>query len=665
MKGEDLSLINDILPRLAPRRADDYADWLAVGMALYHAGADCGVWDSWSRQSAKYKDGACAGKWKSFNSASGSTLGLGSLVEWARADGFDPYAGRTYGWDDIVPVSTGAAEIAKIFSNSDLIRYLQAVFKNGENVNYVVDAYKRDGKWLPASKGTVRATADLLDDLRKYDDITFAVGDYEQDAGAWIRFNPIKEGADGSKNDDIADLRHVLVESDAMDIDAQLATIRRLRLPCAAIVNSGGKSIHAIVKIEAGSDFKLYRERVLFLFERLEREKFVVDKQCKNPSRLSRMPGVFRGGKKQFLIGVNEGCASWSEWEAEIKENEFDLTELTFDELFNARSEDKSDNLLGNRFLTREGSWLIVAQSGMGKSVLAMQMAILFALGRDLWGLKPVKPLRVAIIQAENNKLDLAEPLQSICDNLDLSAADRLVLNENFSVFPNSSECGKNFGRLLKRVVKAKRPDIVIIDPLLSYIGGDISKQETCSAFLRNTVHPIVQRYQLGLIIMHHTGKPRNKDEEQSGDAMSYAGTGSSELTNYVRAVSTIFRSRDDDRIFDFAYSKRGKRAGCDKNVYLKQGENGNIFWERTQKPSEAVKGKSQKTKYDGQGWENLNQCSYDELIEEIKKVCGAAFGEDITDKKADNIRRALLLNGKIILNKDNKKYQGVFVWDQ
>ena len=666
MTGEDLNLINEILPRLAPRRADDYADWLAVGMALFHAGAECRVWDSWSRQSAKYKDGVCAQKWASFNSASGATLGLGSIVEWARADGFDPYAGRAFDWGDIFDVQSGAADISALFNNTDLIRYLQAVFKPSENVNYVVASYGRDGKFLPANNGDVRKVSELISSLQKYaKDITFAIGDYDKNAGAWIRFNPVKDGTGGSKNADIAEYRHVLVESDTMDIDKQLEKIRRLRLPCAAIVNSGGKSVHAIVKIDAGDDLKLYKERVAFLFDYLEREKFPVDKACKNPARLSRMPGVQRGGRRQFLISTNEGCASWAEWEAEIKANDFDFTELSFKELFDTPKEDKSDNLLGNRFLTREGSWLIVAQSGVGKSVLAMQMAICFALGRDLWGLKPIKPLKVAIIQAENNKLDLVEPLQSICENLAISAEERRLLNKNFSVFPNSSQCGKNFARLLERVAKTKSPDVVIIDPLLSYIGGDITKQETCSAFLRNTVHPIVQRYQMGLIIMHHTGKPKNKDEEQSGDALSYAGTGSSELTNYVRAASAIFRDKEDENIYDFTFAKRGKRAECDRVVYLKQGENGNIFWERAERPNEAVKvKKTRPSKYNGQGWEHLKSCSYDELIAQIKEVCGAAFGEEITDKKADNIRKALLDNGKIIFNKESKKYQGSFLWE-
>ena len=163
---------------------------------------------------------------------------------------------------------------------------------------------------------------------------------------------------------------------------------------------------------------------------------------------------------------------------------------------------------------------------------------------------------------------------------------------------------------------------------------------------------------------MHHTGKPRSKDEEQSGDALSYAGTGSSELTNYVRAASTIFKNKDDDHVYDFTFAKRGKRAECERVIYLKQGECGNIFWDRAEKPNEVLSVKVRKSKYDGQGWEDLAPCTYDDLITQIKEVCGAAFGEEITTKKADNIRRSLLDNGKIILNKNTKKYQGKYQWE-
>ena len=662
MTTDDYDLIKRILPRLSASRADDYESWLSVGMALYHAGASCADWDNWSKQSNKYRAGDCEKKWRSFSSSSGSTLGIGSLVDWSRSDGYDPYEEQAIDWDDQLDKT---APQPPPFGKTDLVRYLQAVFKEGDIFNYVTDTYEREGKWLPASKGVCRSVSEVIAELQKYDDISYAIGDYNKAAGAWVRFNPIKENCSGSKNEDVADYRHVLIESDSMPIDAQLATIKRLRLPCSAIVSSGGKSVHAIVKIDAENDLKLYKERVAFLFERLEKEKFVVDKQCKNPSRLSRLAGVWRGAAQQSLIATNEGCLSWAEWEAEIKANDFEFNELSFDELFNTSDEDKSDNLLGNRFLTREGSWLIVAQSGIGKSVLAMQASILFALGRDLWGLKPIKPLKVAIVQAENNKLDLVEPLHSICKNLKLSDKDKKLLQQNFSVFPNSSECGRNFGRLLERVAKTKRPDIVIVDPLLSYIGGDISKQETCSSFLRNTVHPILQKYQFGLIIMHHTGKPRGKDEEQSGNALSYAGTGSSELTNYVRAASTIFQNKNDATIYDFTHAKRGKRTETDNVIYLKQGQDGNIFWTKADEPPEPVKVKSKTSKYANLGFEDLEPATHSELIDKIKGVIGGAEGSEIDDKKASNIRKALLKSGIIVYNQQTAKYQGEFVWEK
>ena len=665
MTTEDLDLIREILPRLNAGRADAYEDWLAVGMALHHAGATCELGENWSRQSGKFKEGICAQKWKSFDSAGGATLGIGSLVEWARADGFDPYAGRAFDWSDAVEISGGVApKISALFNNSDLVRYLQAVFKPDEIVNYVVESCGRDGNFFPANRGYTRVVSELIAQLQKYEDITFAIGDYDKTAGAWIRFNPINEGADGSKNVDIADFRHCLIESDEMDIDAQLAAIRRLRLPCAAIVNSGGKSVHAIVKIDAGGDPKLYRERVAFLFSVLEKEKFIVDKACKNPSRLSRMPGVQRGERKQFLIATNEGCASWAEWEAEVKANDFEYEEITPAQMFDAPDNDKSDSLLGDRFLCREGSWLIVAQSGVGKSVIAMQAAVSFSIGRALFGLVPRSPLRCLLIQAENNRLDLIEPFKSICSMFELTDAEKRLLGQNLTVVSNDTNSGESFARFLNHIAKKHRPDLVFLDPLLSFFGDDISKQAPCSRFLRNLLNPVLHKWKFGLVVMHHTGKPRGRDEEQSGNALSYAGTGSSELTNWARATSTIMQSADDENIYEFAYNKRAGRCGCAEKIYLKHAENGAIFWLEADKPAEPVKPKKCRTKYDGQGWEELAPMTYAELVEQIRDVCGAAFGEEIDQKKADNIRRALLANGKIVLDKNSKKYQGIWSWE-
>lgn len=63
-----------------------YTDWLNVGMALKNIGCSVEDWDSWSRQSDKYKDGECNKKWESFNR---SGLNIGTIHDLAKAGGYD------------------------------------------------------------------------------------------------------------------------------------------------------------------------------------------------------------------------------------------------------------------------------------------------------------------------------------------------------------------------------------------------------------------------------------------------------------------------------------------------------------------------------------------------------------------------------------------------
>jgi hypothetical protein len=87
------------LSALSPCRADDYDNWLAVGMAL-HSVSDSLLadWDNWSRQSSKYQAGECEKKWKSFKSS--GKVSIGSLAHMAKQDGwrslFDKPTGRGY-----------------------------------------------------------------------------------------------------------------------------------------------------------------------------------------------------------------------------------------------------------------------------------------------------------------------------------------------------------------------------------------------------------------------------------------------------------------------------------------------------------------------------------------------------------------------------------------
>lgn len=89
LSDRDLALM--ALNHLSPVRAEGYHDWIGVGMAL--KSVDPGLlpdWENWSGSSSKFTPGECGEKWKSF---SGTGIGLGSLIYWARQDGWELPAG--------------------------------------------------------------------------------------------------------------------------------------------------------------------------------------------------------------------------------------------------------------------------------------------------------------------------------------------------------------------------------------------------------------------------------------------------------------------------------------------------------------------------------------------------------------------------------------------
>ena len=96
-------------------------------------------------------------------------------------------------------------------------------------------------KILAAHAGLESVTAgQLIEQLNTCKgDIGAVLGDYNPEAGAWIRFNPLD--GNGCKNENVTDYRYALVESDHMEIDQQNATLRELELPIACLVYSGKK----------------------------------------------------------------------------------------------------------------------------------------------------------------------------------------------------------------------------------------------------------------------------------------------------------------------------------------------------------------------------------------------------------------------------------------
>ena len=130
-------------------------------------------------------------------------------------------------------------------------------------------------------------------------------------AGAWLRPNPVTEvgsGARGAIMDaDVVAPRFLLLESDCLPLGLQLSALACFRLPISAILTSGGASYHAWVHLNC-HDLEEYGAAATRILNAAA--KFGFDAANKNPSRLSRLPGVLRevkpqGDGKQRLVYLN------------------------------------------------------------------------------------------------------------------------------------------------------------------------------------------------------------------------------------------------------------------------------------------------------------------------------------------------------------------------
>lgn len=495
-----------------------YQEWTNVGMALKHEGYEASDWDSWSAQdSERYKRGECFTKWNSFNETAGDIVTGGTIFDYAKRGGFvpqkkiDPNEG-VLGWEDEIGNIIDKDSIDSIELNepsdsnwnpaNELIRYLTTLFDTDEYVGFVVSSIENEkGKFIPGNRGNFRMTAgQIVEGLHSCNgDIGAVIGDYNQAAGAWIRFNPLN--GEGVRNTDIASFKYALVESDSLDIGKQLSIIHQLELPVAAVVYSGAKSIHAIVKVDA-SDNKEYRERVSYLYKICDKNGLEVDSQNKNPSRLSRMPGCIRGDHKQFIIETNTGKETWSDWVEWVESMNDDLPdeENLADVLFNLP--DYAEELIEG--ILRQGhKMLLVGPSKSGKSFSLIELCIAIAEGTKWMG-RQCKQGDVLYVNFELDRASCLHRFKDVYQTLGLipNNANRIFV---WNLRGKTPALDQLVPKLIRRAEK-KKYIAVVVDPIYKVITGDENSASEMAKFC-NQFDKIADALGASVIYAHHHSK--------------------------------------------------------------------------------------------------------------------------------------------------------------
>lgn len=519
MRGEfehSLDLL-DALGHIDPANLS-YQEWINVGMGLKEAGYPASAWEDWSRRDPRrYHPGECPRKWETFNGAAGELVTGGTIIKMAMDLGWHP-AQTDYelGWDaelhprdEHMVVDRAWLEAREVqepqgsdwHPAQELIRYLNALFAPEDYVGYVTETFlSEDGRRLPTRGNYDRTAGQLVAALERCgDDIGAVLGDYDPAAGAWIRFNPL-DGR-GVKNENVAAYRFALVESDSTDLGEQNAIIRELELPVACLVYSGGKSLHAIVRIDADS-YEDYRRRVDYLYAVCEKNGLKVDKQNRNPSRLSRLPGALRNGHKQFLVDVNLGKASWEAWREWIESVSDDLPDPE-------NMADAWENLpelsppLIEGVLRQGHKMLVAGPSKAGKSYALIELCCAIAEGMRWLGFRCAQGKVLYV----NLELDRASCLHRFRDVYEaLGWQSRNLRNiDVWNLRGRSIPMDKLAPKLIRRAMK-RDYIAVVIDPIYKVITGDENSADQMANFC-NQFDKVCTELGCAVIYCHHHSK--------------------------------------------------------------------------------------------------------------------------------------------------------------
>lgn len=254
--------------------------------------------------------------------------------------------------------------------------------------------------------------------------------------------------------------------------------------------------------------------------------------------------------------------------------------------------------LIRGRWLERGGSAFLVSTAGTGKSIWALQFAISMFHARPFSGLEAWRPLRTWIIQSEDSDdrvsidredivagfvaADCAELGDAVSEEREAHwrEAVNATMFVDFTGLTGSTFLDALNGRLAlvqTSLGDSAMPDVIVINPLLDFLGGDMNRQDVVSGFLSGGMtsqaketrglRSILREYGIGALIVHHTPKPPNPKELQAwikSATPEYQAAGSSYITNWGRSFITMMKVPNEVDAVMLTAGKNGGGLGWD-----------------------------------------------------------------------------------------------------
>ena len=199
--------------------------------------------------------------------------------------------------------------------------------------------------------------------------------------------------------------------------------------------------------------------------------------------------------------------------------------------------------LLGDGYLERGEITSLVGVGGLGKTRLALRLALALITGREWCGLSTHgAPIRVIMLSTENGlrrwKTDLGKMLAPLTD------AEREIANQHLLIMAlvPGEETDLNLGdpaavARLVATLREHKPALVVLDPLADLIDGDENKTADLVGTLRTLAHVQTSGAPEAAFLLIHHARTGANNVAQAGDQFNAGnfGRGSKALYSRVR----------------------------------------------------------------------------------------------------------------------------------
>ena len=201
-------------------------------------------------------------------------------------------------------------------------------------------------------------------------------------------------------------------------------------------------------------------------------------------------------------------------------------------------------------------------------------------------------------MQYENDNGDLAEQFQGIAKGAGLQRHELEILQGQL-IFRNvHKHVGLDMRRIMEATIERHNPDILWIDPLMHYIGGELNDQAYVTEWLSRMLIPLAKDTGTIIGLVQHTGKPNIRDhrkmDQLTSTDLAYQGFGTSIIPNACREIMNLTRVKapeGEPKTFRVDLCKREMKAGMRNfrnevsgKIYIQHARTG-VYWNLVDEP--------------------------------------------------------------------------------